>query len=99
MRLMDSDETILALERAGLELGARGRIEEAANCFIAARILRESALLKTIEAEPVVHCKDCKYSKKFKITGNRHCDFHRNFGYLVSDDDYCSFGAKMDLEG
>lgn len=52
----------------------------------------------TIEAEPVVHCKDCKYSKKFKITGNRHCDFHRNFGYLVSDDDYCSFGAKMDLE-
>ena len=46
MRLMDSDETILALERAGLELGARGRIEEAANCFIAARILRESALLR-----------------------------------------------------
>lgn len=57
MRLMDSDATIVALERAGLELGARGRIEEAANYFIAARILRESALLKPIEAEPVRHAK------------------------------------------
>lgn len=53
----------------------------------------------TIEAEPVVHCKDCKYSKKFYITGNRYCDFHGAYEYPVSDDDYCSNGAKMDLEG
>jgi hypothetical protein len=56
-RLIDADATIVALERAGLELGARGCIEESANYFIAARILRESAPLKPIEAEPVRHGK------------------------------------------
>lgn len=98
MRPIDADATIVVLERAGLELGVRGRIEEAANYFIAARILRESAILKPIEAEPVVHCKGCKYSKKFNITGNRYCDFHGSYEYPVSDDDYCSNGEKMDLE-
>lgn len=49
----------------------------------------------TIEAEPVVHCKDCKYSKKFNIKGDRYCEFHREYEYPVSDDDYCSNGAKM----
>jgi len=53
----------------------------------------------TIEAESIVRCKDCKYSKKFYITGNRYCDFHGAYEYPVSDDDYCSNGAKMDLEG
>lgn len=53
----------------------------------------------TIEAEPVVRCKVCKYSKKFYITGNRYCEFHGAHVYPVSDDDYCSFGEKMDLEG
>ena len=53
----------------------------------------------TIEAEPVVRCKECKYSKKFNITGNRYCEFHVAYEYPVSDDDYCSNGEKMDLEG
>lgn len=53
----------------------------------------------TIEAEPIVRCKDCKYSKKFGITENRYCEFHGAYEYPVSDDDYCSNGEKMDLEG
>lgn len=69
----------------------------------------------TIEAEPVVHCKDCKsfkeYTPEFKasaecvegadgdcITRLLYSDAHPQFS-AVKKCDYCSFGAKMDLEG
>jgi hypothetical protein len=78
-------------EKANIHGNAeRGGIRKALRCM---------EQTPTIEAEPVVHCKDCKYSKKFYITGNRYCDFHGAYEYPVSDDDYCSNGAKMDLEG
>ena len=44
----------------------------------------------TIDAEPVVRCKDCKH-----YNGHRWCLY---FADSVHDDDYCSYGAKMDLE-
>lgn len=114
-RLIEADATIVAFERAGLELGARGRIEEAANYFIAARILRESALPKHVEVEPVVHCKDCKnfkeYTPEFKKSAEcvEGADGDCITRALYSDAhpqfsavrkcDYCSNGEKMDLEG
>lgn len=69
----------------------------------------------TIEAEPVVHCKDCKnfkeYTPEFKksaecvegadgdcITRALYSDAHPQFS-AVRKCDYCSLGAKMDLEG
>ena len=45
----------------------------------------------TIDAEPVVRCKDCKH-----YNGHRWCLY---FADSVQDDDYCSYGAKMDKEG
>ena len=98
MRLIDADATIVAIERAGLELGTRGRIEEAANYFIAARILRESALLKPIEAEPVRHghWRKILVPKKWNgpVVRCSECNFG---GYTGSK--YCpDCGAKMDLE-
>ncbi len=68
-------------------------------CYSELDVLKMLDKQPTIESEPVVHCKDCKYSKKFNITGNRYCEFHGAYEYPVSDDDYCSRGAKMDLEG
>lgn len=44
----------------------------------------------TIDAESVVRCKDCKH-----YNGHRWCLY---FADSVHDDDYCSYGAKMDLE-
>lgn len=52
----------------------------------------------TIEAVPVVRCKNCMFSRTF-MTGNMYCELHQNYEYPVSQDDYCSRGEKMDLEG
>lgn len=44
---------------------------------------------------PVVRCRDCKKSHYNDKYGNRWCN--RNWGcVLVKDDDFCSYGAKMD---
>lgn len=92
MRLIDADA--LGIGKANPEMFENKGYADGWNSAI--EILQQSP---TIEAEPVVHCKDCKYSKKFNITGNRYCEFHGEHEYPVSDDDYCSNGAKMDLEG
>ena len=92
MRLIDADA--LGIDKANREMFDNKSYADGWNSAI--EILKQAP---TIEAEPVVHCKDCKYSKKFYITGNRYCDFHGAYEYPVSDDDYCSNGEKMDLEG
>lgn len=101
MRLIDGD----SLEKSLTEKGDDYKVSmfaTADDCNIARLVAFECAEevknAPTIEAVPVVRCKDCKYSKKFYITGNRYCDFHGAHEYPVSDDDYCSNGAKMDLE-
>lgn len=44
---------------------------------------------------PVVRCRDCKKSHYDDEYGNRWCE--RNWGcVLVKDNDFCSYGAKMD---
>lgn len=53
----------------------------------------------TIDAEPVVKCKDCKYncvtSYNHGVQDEPRCKFT---SYKLSLNDYCSRGAKMDLE-
>lgn len=47
----------------------------------------------TINAEPVVRCKDCKYRN------NEYCEqFCEVLGKFTNDKFYCSYGAKMDEE-
>ena len=44
---------------------------------------------------PAVRCRDCKKSHYDDEYGNRWCN--RNWGcVLVKDNDFCSYGAKMD---
>lgn len=47
----------------------------------------------TIEAEPVVRCKDCKYRRDDDFCGGRGWP-----AQLVPDDGYCDRGARMDGE-
>ena len=54
----------------------------------------------TIEAEPVVHCKDCKFFRPYE--GEEYkgdCAELIGLEGCVYEEDFCSYGAKMDLEG
>lgn len=60
---------------------------------IAAKELIKNA--PTIDAEPVVRCKDCKhhYIHEGRIMCNIFCNL-----FAVAENHYCSYGAKMDEE-
>lgn len=51
----------------------------------------------TIDAEPVVRCKDCVYYRPEPYGNVMMCYEFAN-GYWPHPDDYCSRGEKMDLE-
>lgn len=45
----------------------------------------------TVEAEPVVWCKDCKYNR-----GSKKCLNPDSFFAVPKDDDFCSYGERKD---
>lgn len=47
----------------------------------------------TIDAVPVVRCKDCKYSRKDELWGMRWCK-----GLTVKDEHFCADGERKDNE-
>jgi hypothetical protein len=51
----------------------------------------------TIDAVPVVRCRECIYRQKAKVNrkGFLICPAS---GMEITDDDYCSYGAKMESE-
>ena len=52
--------------------------------------------MPTIDAVPVVRCKDCRYSGFDPEYGKRWCE--RCWGsMLVQDDDFCSYGEKREV--
>lgn len=56
-------------------------------------------LQPTVEAEPIVRCKDCKfnYGNEHNCEYNHHdlvCTYWESDG--MDDDDFCSCGAMMD---
>ena len=52
---------------------------------------------RTIEAVPVVRCKDCKHS--FMLFGRMHCESFADTDYLMLDeDDFCCRGERKDDE-
>lgn len=54
-------------------------------------ILQDIENAPTIEAAPVVRCKDCKYRQDDDFCGGRGWP-----AQLVPDDGYCDRGARMD---
>lgn len=60
---------------------------------------RAIANAPTIDAVPVVRCKDCKWGDHYKgIDGNRYyrCTEHLRAGYMPTD--FCSLGERKDNE-
>lgn len=62
-----------------------------------------SMLKKAADVLPVVHCKDCKHRKErhYEEIGEKsyikyECKFTK---YSMSDDGFCSFGARTEQEG
>lgn len=75
MRLIDADAVIMDILSAG-KIGKLTCID----------LIKHS---KTIDAVPVVHCKDCRYFKMYKC----------RMGYS-NHDDFCSYGEyKRNTEG
>lgn len=52
----------------------------------------------TIDAVPVVRCRECKYSHEDEIFGNRWCDSHLGCR-KVKDDGYCYLGELKEGAG
>lgn len=54
--------------------------------------------LPTVDAVPVVHCKDCEYS--CKDANGRTCEGYwyelSEFAVAVQDDDFCSHGKRKE---
>ena len=82
MRLIDADETISELKT----LPEQERLE-----FMGLFDLIKS--MPTIDAEPVVRCKECKYF--LKLNSERMCGKKLT---TVNEDYYCSNGTKRNEE-
>ena len=50
----------------------------------------------TIDAEPVVRCKECKHRRDDEdyVCGHYCVKRPHNGGYFCEDDDYCSYGER-----
>lgn len=52
--------------------------------------------IHTVDAVPVVRCKDCKYYKSWEGTILSYCSYHNNAQYVRRAEDYCSRGERKD---
>lgn len=61
-------------------------------------VMRALACTPTVDAIPVVRCKDCKYWERYtKSLG--YCKDLYGFGRWWRPDDFCSRGARKDGDG
>lgn len=84
MRLIDADALI-----------AKAYIMQEPNGFIHSVVTeRQIAKAPTIDAVPVVRCKDCKYCDP----ENHHCDHAGGtmIYFTRKPDDFCSYGERKD---
>lgn len=98
VRLIDAKATHEKLIQHAMECAACGKLKEAADCVVAAGVLMDETLVRTVEAEPVRHGE--WIAMVFTDTG-------KSAGYKCSECGlgarkkfaYCHCGAKMDAEG
>lgn len=80
MRLIDANE-----------LSQKAKFNQQVGHFIKLSDLKNAP---TIDVEPVVRCKDCKYREY--IAGRMFCS--KVYSLRVEENHYCSYGVKMDDE-
>lgn len=74
------------------ELERKAKFNQQVGNFIKLSDLKNA---QTIDAEPVVRCKNCKYH--YMHEGRIMCNIFCNL-FAVAENHYCSYGAKMDKE-
>ena len=93
MRLIDADNALKAFAaeyRKTKELidSGESHLDNLAEGFTeAAHIVKYIAT--TVDAVPVVRCKDCKYNR-----GSKKCLNPDSFFAVPKDDDFCSYGER-----
>ena len=90
MKLIDAD-------KLKTELDAWARIIRKPNCYSRGDALHIIDTAPEVKAVPVVRCGECRYRQKAKVNrkGFLICPAS---GMEITDDDYCSYGAKMEVE-
>lgn len=68
-------------------------------------VMEYAELLPTVDAVPVVRCKDCKYYNRGELLApNKFCfrlkhpTENRLIGYNFAPNDFCSYGERKDGE-
>lgn len=93
MRLIDADVAIELLRSLGNRCYRRkeGTIDDAM------KMLMHSAYTPTIDAVPVVRCKDCKNYKMnpYSVEGDTWCMCWADW-LPTEPDDFCSYGERRD---
>lgn len=87
------------ISRSVLIEALENEVKECEDCMImpsAFSIISIARKQPTVEAEPVVHCKECKHWGTGVAGETDHvkcCEYGR---YMVGMNGYCVYGAKMD---
>lgn len=82
----------------------KGRAKWDSGLWIRYKVFTECiADAPTIEAEPIVRCKDCKYFDEMEDTeqpGYRECHYFSNWvnAYYMLPDDGCTCGERKEVE-
>ena len=83
MRLIDADRAMEIVRDQGI---AHPNAYHLTN--YAMLILREAP---TVDAVPVVRCRECKYHEDTHVTGFEHCCL---YGLTMRYNDFCSYGKR-----
>lgn len=98
MRLIDADEI-----RKKAVPHTRGEHGYKANIRKWAVLVGDIDDAPTIDAVPVVRCKDCKYKADYFNSGNYVCKRNQctvcGRNSFIRDDDFCSYGKRKDGDG
>lgn len=93
VRPIDANELQERLKRKTPEPGKRNYVEGFNDCLMRVKSMVHSA--KTLNYEPVVYCKDCKY--RSMIHNNIVCNIDDYGGrvMIVEENHFCSYGEKF----
>lgn len=92
-RLIDAD---IALENIDgwLDTVGTALIGRGLSCYAELQGCIEDA--PTVDAVPVVHCKDCTYTTLYEDSDGVYCTNICGLYTRVMDDDFCSYGERKD---
>ena len=93
MRLIDADDlkTKIMIDAPDFMNGG----SSITKAFIMA-MLGSRAATPTIDAVPVVRCKDCKYWKQWDSTTHYLCTYVAGAKFIRNADDFCSRGERRE---